>query len=100
MKDPPRVSINAADSPVHFTVTYRNGELISYRDGMEIARSTEVWGSLAGWQPGPLTVGADASGERTWRGIMEALALYNRCLEPNEVARNARNYRLLAGRGM
>jgi concanavalin A-like lectin/glucanase superfamily protein/FecR-like protein len=100
MKDPPRVSINATDSPVHFTVTYRNGELIAYRDGMEINRSTEVWGSLAGWQPGPLTVGADASGERAWRGIMEALALYNRCLEPNEVARNARNYRLLAGRGM
>jgi len=47
-----------------------------------------------------LTVGADASGEHPWRGILEAFALYNRCLEPGEVARNARNYRLLAGRGM
>jgi hypothetical protein len=96
----PRVTISTADTPVHLTMTYRDGELIAYRDGMEIARSTDFLGSLAPWQPGPLTVGADASGERTWRGIMEALALYNRCLEPSEVARNARNYRLLAGRGM
>jgi hypothetical protein len=81
-------------------MTYRNGELIAYRDGMEIARSEDLWGSLGTWRPGPLTVGADASGERNWRGIMEAIALYNRCLEPGEVARNARNYRLLAGRGM
>jgi hypothetical protein len=97
---PPRVTIASAETPVHLTMTYRNGELIAYRDGMEIARSQDLWGSLAPWRPGPLTVGADASGERNWRGIMEAVALYNRCLEPGEVARNARNYRQLAGRGM
>ena len=34
---PPRVPINTADTPVHLTMTYRNGELIAYRDGMEIA---------------------------------------------------------------
>lgn len=97
---PQRLAINSADSPVHVTVTYRNGELIVYRDGMEIARSKDLWGSLAAWRSGPLTVGANAGGDKAWRGIMEAFALYNRCLEPGEVARNARNYRLLAGRGM
>jgi hypothetical protein len=97
---PPRVTIDTAETPLHITVTYRNGELVAYRDGMHIARSTDLWGSLAGWRSGPLTVGADASGEHAWRGILEAFALYNRCLEPGEVARNARNYRLLAGRGM
>ena len=81
-------------------MTYRYGELIAYRDGMEIARSTDQRGSLGSWRSGPLTLGADAAGERPWRGVMEAVALYNRCLEPGEVARNARNYRLLAGRGM
>jgi hypothetical protein len=97
---PPRLTISSADTPLHLTVTYRHGELIVYRDGMEIARSKDLWGSLAAWNPGPLTFGADAGGERPWRGILEAFALYNRCLEPGEVARNARNYRLLAGRGM
>jgi hypothetical protein len=93
---PPKLTINSADSPLHLTLTYRHGEFIAYRDGMEIARSNDMLGSLAAWRSGPLTVGADASGERPWRGIMEAIALYNRCLEPGEVARNARNYRLLA----
>ncbi len=97
---PSRLPIQTMDTPLHMTVTYRNGELIFYRDGMEIARSKDLWGSLAAWKSGPLTVGADASGKNPWRGILEAFALYNRCLEPGEVARNARNYRLLAGRGM
>lgn len=97
---PPRLAIGSTDSPVHVTVTYRHGELIFYRDGMEIAQSKELLGSLGAWRSGPLTVGADASGKNPWRGVMEAFALYNRCLEPSEVARNARNYRLLAGRGM
>jgi Concanavalin A-like lectin/glucanases superfamily/FecR protein len=96
----PRMPISTADTTLHLTMTYRHGELIAYRDGMEIARSNDLLGSLASWRSGPLTVGADASGEHPWRGIMEAFALYNRCLEPGEVARNARNYRLLAGRGM
>jgi hypothetical protein len=93
---PQRFTINSPDTPVHLTVTYRHGELIFYRDGIEIARSKDLLGSLAAWRSGPLTVGADASGNNPWRGIMEAFALYNRCLEPGEVARNARNYRLLA----
>jgi len=97
---PPRLTINSSDTPLHLTMTYRYGELIAYRDGMEIARSTDQRGSLGSWRSGPLTLGADAAGERPWRGVMEAVALYNRCLEPGEVARNARNYRLLAGRGM
>jgi hypothetical protein len=97
---PSRLPLQTADSPLHMTVTYRNGELIFYRDGMEIARSKDLWGSLAAWKSGPLTAGADASGNNPWRGILEAFALYNRCLEPGEVARNARNYRLRAGRGM
>jgi hypothetical protein len=97
---PPRMTINSSDTPLHLTMTYRYGELIAYRDGMEIARSRDLRGSLGAWRSGPLTVGADAAGERPWRGVMEAVALYNRCLEPGEVARNARNYRLLARGGM
>jgi hypothetical protein len=82
------------------TITYRSGELVAYRDGTKIACWKDVLGSLAPWRSGPLTAGADASGERSWHGVLEAFAVYNRCLEPGEVARNARNYRLLAGRGM
>ena len=96
----PRLTVSSTDSPFHLTITYRSGEMVAYRDGMEVARWQDVLGSLTSWRSGPLTAGADASGERSWRGVLEAFAVYNRCLEPSEVARNARNYKLLAGRGM
>jgi len=99
-KDLPRLAVHSSESPFHLTITYRSGELIAYLEGMEIARSKNVLGSLAPWRSGPLTAGADASGERSWRGVLEALAVYNRCLEPGEVLRNAQNYRLLARREM
>lgn len=97
---PLRVPLAPSEHPLHYTITYRHGELTAYLDGVEIARWKNLWGSLAVWRPGILTVGADPSGKNPWRGILEGFALYNRCLEPNEVARNAQNYRLLAGRGM
>jgi len=97
---PLRVPLVESDYPLHCTITYRHGELIAYLDGVEVARWKNLWGSLAAWRPGALSVGADPSGKNPWRGILEGFALYNRCLEPNEVARNAQNYRLLAGRGM
>jgi len=97
---PPRLAVHSSDLPLHLTITYRSGELVAYRDGIRIASWKDVLGSLAPWRSGPLTAGADASGERPWHGVIEAFAVYNRCLEPGEVARNARNYRLLAGRGM
>jgi hypothetical protein len=96
----PRLTLSETDSPFHLTITYRSGEIVAYRDGMEVARWEDVLGSLATWRDGPLTAGADASGERPWKGVIEAIAVYNRCLEPTEVARNARNYKQLAGRGM
>ena len=58
----PKSQVHHAETPLHLTLTYRNGELVAYRDGMQIARSTDLWGSLAAWRSGPLTVGADASG--------------------------------------
>jgi hypothetical protein len=97
---PLRVPLVESERPLHCTITYRHGELIAYLDGVEVARWKNLWGSLTAWRPGALSVGADPSGKNPWRGILEGFALYNRCLEPNEVARNAQNYRLLAGRGM
>ena len=84
--------------PLHLTLTYREGQLIAYQDGREIARSDDFHGSLASWREGALTVGADANGQSTWRGNLEALALHTRWLDAAEVARNARNFRVLAGR--
>jgi hypothetical protein len=82
---------------VHLAVTYRDGKLIAYRDGAEVG-SSEANGTLA-WREGPLTLGADASGTSNWQGTIEALAIHGRCLDAEEIERNARSFRLLAGKG-
>jgi hypothetical protein len=84
--------------PVHLAMVYTGNSLIAYADGQELARTEAPAGLLAGWQAGPLTVGGSASGQQNWRGTVEALALYHRALDPGEVERNARSYRLLLGR--
>jgi hypothetical protein len=80
------------------TITYRDGELAAYQDGLLLAASREPHGSLAAWLSGPLAIGADSRGRLTWQGEIEALALYHRRLSAEEVARNVRQYRILAGR--
>jgi hypothetical protein len=80
----------------HLVCAYRDGLLAIYRDGVEFARSEEFHGSLADWHEGPLTLGADASGKSPWQGTIEAVAIHARCLEPDEVERNSRAYRVLA----
>jgi len=87
------------NEPIHLFVVYGGGLLTAYRDGEEVARGDAPMGLMAGWEEGPLTVGADAKGMRAWHGIVEAMALYSRRFDAAEIERSARNYGLLTGRG-
>jgi len=87
-----------AVQPTYLVITYRDGELAAYRDGMVIHRSQARRGTLAAWKPATLLIGANSRGGDSWRGTIEALAIYHRCLTADEVARNVRNYRQLAAR--
>jgi hypothetical protein len=98
---PLRVPLSAAaktGEAVHLTICYRDGQLTAYRSGRAIASRDEWHGSLAAWQEGPLLIGADSRGQNAWRGSVESLALYHRCLDSAEVARNVQNYQILSGR--
>lgn len=97
---PPReLRFSAGDLkvPVHIAATYREGVLTVYRDGVEVKTSKGAANELA-WRDGPLTLGADASGMTSWQGTIEALAIHQHCLESEEIARNARAFRLLSGK--
>ncbi|HEX5103804.1 MAG TPA: LamG-like jellyroll fold domain-containing protein [Pirellulaceae bacterium] len=80
----------------HIAIAYRDGSLVIYRDGEKVTESDKFQGSFSMWRGGPLTLGADASGQSPWLGTIEAIAIHSRCLEEDEIARNARSYRLLA----
>jgi hypothetical protein len=83
--------------PVHLAIAYRDGKLAAYRDGIEV-KSLEVPSGNLAWREGPLTLGGEASGMSNWQGTIEALAIHGRCLDAQEIARNARSFRLLAGK--
>jgi ferric-dicitrate binding protein FerR (iron transport regulator) len=83
----------------HVAITGCGGELIAFQGGAEVARSLPAGALFVDWREGPLTVGAQARGGPTWRGTVQALALYARCLSPDEVARSAASYRLLSDSG-
>jgi len=83
----------------HVTITYQDGELTAYQDGERLHRGDQLHGSLATWTPGSLVIGGDSRGQAAWHGTIEALAVYHRCLDAGEVARNVHHYRLLARPG-
>jgi hypothetical protein len=101
-----RIPLLAADEPLegverrrHMAITCCGGELIAFQNGAEVARNLPARASFDDWSNGPLTVGAGTRGGNTWRGAVQALAIYSRCLAPDEVARSAASYRLLSDNG-
>jgi hypothetical protein len=85
----------APAEPRYLTITYRDGQLAAYLDASLVASGDSIRGTLATWTPGPLMIGAASHGKSPWHGTIEALAVYHRCLDAEEVAQNVRNYQLL-----
>lgn len=83
----------SADAQTHVVVTYRGGSLCGYIDGKQVARRDDVHGGLGNWQEGRLAIGGDSVGGHRWRGQVAGVAVYDRAIEADEVARNVRNYR-------
>ncbi len=96
-KQPLRIPMIAANRPMHLTITYADGELLAYRDGVKV-EPKEVRGSLAEWTSGPLAIGADVAGKSPWHGMIEAMAIHHRRLDAGEVVQNVQNFRTLARR--
>lgn len=93
-----RFEPRSTSGPVHIAITYGRGLLTAYQNGKKVATQQVASGSFSTWSEGPLSVGADAHGRSVWKGEVEAIALHGRSLSDEEIATNARNYRLLQGR--
>jgi hypothetical protein len=81
--------------PLHVVITYRPGQLMGFINGQEVYRGESVQGDFASWAPHHLLFGDEFDGSRDWAGTLEGVAIYNRALEPDEVQRNAAEYRKL-----
>ncbi len=71
----------------HLLLTYREGELTCYQNGMTVfERKGHVKGSLANWNPQHFLIGDEWNGDRQWSGRVFGVALYNRFVDAKEVS--------------
>ncbi len=76
----------AAGEQVHLLLTYREGELVCYQDGVPVfQRKGHVRGLLNNWTKQRLLIGDEWDGGRTWSGKVFGVALLDRFLEAKEV---------------
>ena len=78
----------------HVVVTYRDGELVCYRNGREVSRSSAVRGDFSNWSEQHLLLGDEWQGHRHWHGRIERLAIYSRVVSADEVKKR---FLLMAG---
>lgn len=81
----------SAARPQHVAVAYRSGELVCYLNGRRVYHDTQLRGGLEKWLPLDLLLG-DVAAEHPWAGTVEGVAIYDRFLSEEEIARNAQQY--------
>ena len=79
-----------AHATCHVAVTCRPGRLTCYRDGRQVASSTEVGRAFKADGPYRLVFGDTYAGDSDWPGRLEGIAIYARELSAGEVERNHR----------
>lgn len=76
-----------ANSPLHILLSHRSGETVCYLNGKEIFRG-DRFGDLTSWEPMPLKLGDENGGGRNWKGSLEAIAIYDRFIGPQEAVQH------------
>lgn len=77
----------------HLLVTYRDGQLAAYLDGEALDLPQKIHGDFSTWSDADLTFGDEPSGDGTWEGELEGLAIYNRFIGAEEARRHYELYR-------
>ncbi len=73
------------NTPLHILLSHRPDETVCYLNGKEVFRSNQL-DDLGSWQPMPLNLGDENGGGRDWKGSLQAIAISNRFIGPQEAA--------------
>lgn len=68
----------------HLVISYRNGQLLGYLNGEEVARR-EIRGTLNNWAAFPFLIGDEWNGGRPWKGTISQINVYSRVLNREAV---------------
>ena len=82
----------AIGRPTHLVVSYKPGHLRAYLDGRQVLDTDTVQDGFFHWQKRPLLFGKEWRAQHAWHGSLEGVAIYDRVLDPEEVAKNHRLY--------
>lgn len=82
----------SSPGPHHVVVTALGGSLAAYLDGKPVFDRRRLSTRMRDWMLADLSFGWERGGPSPWRGTLEGIALYDRRLDADEVAANARAY--------
>ena len=84
----PQISLCSVEAgePLHVIVSYYPGNVYCYVNGKTVYSSTDVQGDFSNWEDCYLLFGDEYSGERSWAGQIEGVAIYSRFIGPVEAA--------------
>ncbi len=77
------------DVPQHVLVTYKAGVIRCFVDGKNVTSALTKAADFNVWKEGPIVFGNSPGTGQDWPGTLEAVAMYSRAIEINEVAANA-----------
>ena len=81
--------------PHYVSFAFQEGRVSAVVDGVEVPFDDKFPSSMATWEEGPLVLKADASGQRSWWGKIEAMVLFNQFIDkPLSDANRARHKQL------
>ncbi len=81
------------DAPRHLAVVLGGGRTTAYLDGTAAGESPLPPPHPSLWESEAIYFGGTGEAETNWPGLMEGVALHGRALAPEEVARQAADYR-------
>ncbi len=70
---------------VHLVMAFRPGNVTAWCNGKQALTSTRVKGDLSNWQPAPIVLGNDVTGDKPWPGSIETLAVAGRAVTEKEM---------------
>ena len=85
----------ALGSRHYVSVALKEGSVSASVDGVEVIVEDKFQSSIPSWQEGPLLLGADALGKRSWRGEIASLAIFDQFVEKPLADANRQRFKQL-----
>lgn len=77
------------NQPHHLVVAYKKDKLSVWVDGSEVLNRSRIRGDFSNWENMKLRFGAGMDGSHPWRGLIDRVVIYDRCLADVEIAQHS-----------